>query len=94
MRAKRSKDTRLVNKFNKQRQDLATERCLHQPASSYVTADDSALAAGNEEGDLKVRRILFYLFCRVLRWRKVANPHNWDAIKIKVDIGYKPLYIL
>lgn len=60
MRTKRTKDTRLVDKFNKQRRDLATERCLHQPASSAVTADESALAAANEEGDLKVRRILFF----------------------------------
>uniref|UniRef100_A0A7N6B4L8 RNA helicase n=1 Tax=Anabas testudineus TaxID=64144 RepID=A0A7N6B4L8_ANATE len=34
MRAKRSKDTGLVDKFNKQRQDLVAESLLHQPASS------------------------------------------------------------
>lgn len=65
MRTKRSKDTRLVDKFNKHRQDLATERCLHQPASSSVTAEDYELAAENDECDLKVRRIFFIFYLAV-----------------------------
>ncbi|CAM9204923.1 unnamed protein product [Lampetra planeri] len=38
MRAKRSKDSRLVDRFSKQREDLAAESRLHQPVS---TADDA-----------------------------------------------------
>nr|XP_020456612.1 ATP-dependent RNA helicase DDX54 [Monopterus albus] len=47
MRAKRSKDAQLVNKFSKQRENLAAERHLHQPVNS-----DSTLTTGKED-DLK-----------------------------------------
>uniref|UniRef100_A0AAZ1XSG2 RNA helicase n=1 Tax=Oreochromis aureus TaxID=47969 RepID=A0AAZ1XSG2_OREAU len=39
MRAKRSKDTRLVDKFSKQREDRAAESRLQQPINPTTTAD-------------------------------------------------------
>ncbi|XP_039858187.1 ATP-dependent RNA helicase DDX54-like [Simochromis diagramma] len=39
MRAKRSKDTRLVDKFSKQREDRAAESRLQQPTNPTTTAD-------------------------------------------------------
>uniref|UniRef100_A0A7N6AKD0 ATP-dependent RNA helicase DDX54 n=1 Tax=Anabas testudineus TaxID=64144 RepID=A0A7N6AKD0_ANATE len=56
MRAKRSKDTGLVDKFNKQRQDLVAESLLHQPASSSVGGDDSGVfstVVGGKRKDLQ-----------------------------------------
>uniref|UniRef100_A0AAQ5XLK7 RNA helicase n=1 Tax=Amphiprion ocellaris TaxID=80972 RepID=A0AAQ5XLK7_AMPOC len=54
MRAKRSKDARLVDKFSKQREDVAAESRLHQPVSSSTTADcDFTQTTGEEEDDLK-----------------------------------------
>uniref|UniRef100_A0A665VZR8 RNA helicase n=1 Tax=Echeneis naucrates TaxID=173247 RepID=A0A665VZR8_ECHNA len=44
MRAKRSKDSRLVDKFSKQREGLATDSRLHQPANP--TAVFSAVVGG------------------------------------------------
>lgn len=46
MRAKRSKDSQLVNRFSKQREDLAAESRLHQPVSAADEApsqEDDAL---------------------------------------------------
>ncbi|XP_040014287.1 ATP-dependent RNA helicase DDX54 [Xiphias gladius] len=53
MRAKRSKDTRLVDKFSKQRDDLAAESCLHQPVNSTATDDDFTHTTGKEADSLK-----------------------------------------
>lgn len=55
MRAKRSKDTRLMDKFCKHREDLAAESRLHQPVSSSAAEEDSTLGTGREEDELKVR---------------------------------------
>lgn len=55
MRAKRSKDTRLVDKFSKQRDNLAAETRLQRPINPTTTADDDDDSAGNEEDDLEVR---------------------------------------
>ncbi|XP_029025624.1 ATP-dependent RNA helicase DDX54 [Betta splendens] len=53
MRAKRSKDARLVDKFSKQKQDMATENHVHQAVNSSVTDNDSAIAMDDEDDDLK-----------------------------------------
>uniref|UniRef100_A0A8D2ZNZ5 RNA helicase n=1 Tax=Scophthalmus maximus TaxID=52904 RepID=A0A8D2ZNZ5_SCOMX len=56
MRAKRSKDTRLVDKFNRHREDVAAESRLHQPVNPTTTTtadDDFTHTDGNEEDDLK-----------------------------------------
>lgn len=56
MRAKRSKDKRLVDKFSKQRVTLAAESRLHQPVKSTTTAnDDFTNGADENEDDMKAR---------------------------------------
>lgn len=60
MRTKRSKDTRLVDKFSKRREDLAAESHLHRPvnpttADADSDNDDFTHSTGNEEDTLKVR---------------------------------------
>ncbi|KAI3362306.1 hypothetical protein L3Q82_012623 [Scortum barcoo] len=55
MRAKRSKDTRLVDKFNKQRDDLAAESRLQRPedhATATTTTAYNDDSTGDEEDDL------------------------------------------
>uniref|UniRef100_A0A669BQ42 RNA helicase n=1 Tax=Oreochromis niloticus TaxID=8128 RepID=A0A669BQ42_ORENI len=52
MRAKRSKDTRLVDKFSKQREDRAAESRLQQPINPTTTADCDITE--KEESDLNV----------------------------------------
>lgn len=52
MRAKRSKDSRLVDKFNKHRDDLATESLLHQPINLSTTDDTSTHTAGQDDDAL------------------------------------------
>lgn len=54
MRAKRSKDSRLVDKFSKHRDDLAAESRLHQPISLSTTDEASAHTTGQDEDDLEV----------------------------------------
>lgn len=56
MRTKRSKDTRLVDKFNKQRDSLSAESQL-QRSTNPTTADndDFTSSTGQEEEDLKAR---------------------------------------
>ncbi|XP_072227899.1 ATP-dependent RNA helicase DDX54 [Leuresthes tenuis] len=55
MRTKRSKDTRLVDKFTRHREDLAAESRLHQPVSAAAaTADgDFSNITAKEEDDIK-----------------------------------------
>uniref|UniRef100_A0A8C2WKM2 ATP-dependent RNA helicase DDX54 n=1 Tax=Cyclopterus lumpus TaxID=8103 RepID=A0A8C2WKM2_CYCLU len=54
MRAKRSKDKRLVDKFSKQRVNLAAESRLHQPVKPTTTADDDFTnSTGENEDDMK-----------------------------------------
>ncbi|XP_040915562.1 ATP-dependent RNA helicase DDX54 [Toxotes jaculatrix] len=53
MRAKRSKDTRLVDKFSKQREDLAAESSLHQPVNPTTAEDDFTNTTGKDEDTLK-----------------------------------------
>lgn len=56
MRTKRSKDTRLVEKFKKQRDSLAEESQLHQsanPSTSTSTADNFTHTTGEDEDDIK-----------------------------------------
>ncbi|XP_018540744.1 ATP-dependent RNA helicase DDX54 [Lates calcarifer] len=58
MRTKRSKDTRLVDKFSKRREDLAAESHLHRPvnpttADADSDNDDFTHSTGNEEDTLK-----------------------------------------
>lgn len=54
MRAKRSKDTRLVDKFSKKRDDLAAESQLQRPINPSAD-DDFIYSAGKEEDDIKAR---------------------------------------
>ncbi|XP_041666040.1 ATP-dependent RNA helicase DDX54 [Cheilinus undulatus] len=53
MRAKRSKDTRLVEKFSKQRDDLAAENQLQGPANATNTDEDFTHSTGKEEDTLQ-----------------------------------------
>lgn len=62
MRAKRSKDARLVEKFGKQKESLAAEAPQQQPVCSAATDDGrTALTVGDDDDDddeLKVRSFL------------------------------------
>ncbi|XP_069569877.1 ATP-dependent RNA helicase DDX54 [Brachyistius frenatus] len=54
MRTKRSKDTRLVDKFSRRREDVAAESRLHQPVATVTTADcDVTDTTGQEDEDLQ-----------------------------------------
>ncbi|XP_025767481.1 transmembrane protein 107 like isoform X2 [Oreochromis niloticus] len=55
MRAKRSKDTRLVDKFSKQREDRAAESRLQQPINPTTTADCDITE--KEESDLNENNV-------------------------------------
>lgn len=60
MRAKRSKDARLVEKFSKQKDSLAAEAPLQQPVCSTTTDNEKTVYTVGEEDDhdeLKVRNI-------------------------------------
>lgn len=51
MRAKRSRDAQLVDKFNKQRDDKAAESLASRPVRPAADVDDGS---DREEEDLKV----------------------------------------
>ncbi|XP_073334351.1 ATP-dependent RNA helicase DDX54 [Pagrus major] len=51
MRKKRSKDTQLVDKFNKHRDSLAAESQLQQPINPTIADDDYTHSTGREEDD-------------------------------------------
>ncbi|XP_044030457.1 ATP-dependent RNA helicase DDX54 [Siniperca chuatsi] len=53
MRAKRSKDTRLVDKFSKHRDDLAAESRLQRPINPTTADDDFTHSSGKDEDALK-----------------------------------------
>lgn len=62
MRAKRSKDARLVEKFSKQKDSLAAEASLHQPVCSTTADNETTVYTVGEEDDhdeLKVRNFWF-----------------------------------
>lgn len=63
MRAKRSKDARLVDKFSKQRDNQAAESSLQRPTTSATAADDVTHSTGGEDDDLKVRKTPSPLCC-------------------------------
>lgn len=58
MRAKRSKDAQLVDKFNKQRDQMAAESPMPRPVKPAADEDDTHSVDG-EEVDLKVRNVAF-----------------------------------
>lgn len=56
MRVKRSKDSRLVEKFGKQKESLAAEAPLQQPVCSSTTDNEkTAYTVGEDDDELKVR---------------------------------------
>lgn len=60
MRAKRSKDARLVEKFGKQKDSLAAEAPLQQPVCSTTSTDNekTVYTGGEDDHDeLKVRNL-------------------------------------
>lgn len=60
MRAKRSKDARLVEKFGKQKDSLAAEAPLQQPVCSSTTEDKVAYTvADDDDDDLKVKHLIY-----------------------------------
>lgn len=60
MRAKRSKDARLVEKFGKQKDSLAAEAPLQQPVCSSTTEDNTAYTvADDDDDDLKVGHLIY-----------------------------------
>ncbi|XP_058472790.1 ATP-dependent RNA helicase DDX54 [Solea solea] len=52
MRAKRSKDARLVDKFSKHREDLAAETRLRQPTNTTTADEDYTITSGDQDDDL------------------------------------------
>lgn len=84
MRAKRSKDARLVEKFGKQKDNLAAEAPLQQPVCSSTTDDKMAYTVADDDDDdddLKVRKTVFYqldlfgLFSRLMTTLDVDYDH-------------------
>lgn len=72
MRAKRSKDKRLVDKFSKQRDILAVKSSHQQPSNTTTSPEyDITHSEGGEDDDLQVRthRMWNYSF-------KAANAEN------------------
>lgn len=61
MRAKRTKDTRLVDKFTKKKEVLVAESKLYQPALPTTSAayDHTQGTDEEEEEDLSVRNYFF-----------------------------------
>lgn len=60
MRAKRSKDARLVEKFGKQKDSLAAEAPLQQPVCSSTTDEKTTYTdAEDDDDDLKVRHLIY-----------------------------------
>lgn len=55
MRTKRSKDTQLVDKFNKQRDSLAAESKTYGAVKPAAADEDFTHSAGSEDDDLKAR---------------------------------------
>ncbi|XP_051907315.1 ATP-dependent RNA helicase DDX54 [Hippocampus zosterae] len=70
MRAKRSKDSRLVDKFSKDRKSLAAERRLHNPVS--VPAGQDAADSGEDDA-------LQTVFCEVIGGKRKANQDEGEA---------------
>lgn len=72
MRAKRSKDTRLVDKFSKHKEDVAADSRLHQPVKATTADDDYTDNMDQEEDDdLKVgdcNALIETLFWFFLGW--------------------------
>uniref|UniRef100_A0AAZ1Y2Q7 Helicase C-terminal domain-containing protein n=1 Tax=Oreochromis aureus TaxID=47969 RepID=A0AAZ1Y2Q7_OREAU len=79
MRAKRSKDTRLVDKFSKQREDRAAESRRQQPINPTTTADCDITE--KEESDLNVSmgEVLFLSFL----------PGSYECFENSVKIRQK-----
>ncbi|XP_037609033.1 ATP-dependent RNA helicase DDX54 [Sebastes umbrosus] len=59
MRAKRSKDTRLVNKFSKKRDNMAAESLLHQPANptATTTTTDMDITHNTDEEEDEIKGV-------------------------------------
>lgn len=58
MRAKRSKDARLVEKFGKQKDSLAAEAPLQLPVCSSTTDEKTTYTDADDDDDLKVRHLI------------------------------------
>lgn len=58
MRAKRSKDARLVEKFGKQKDSLAAEAPLQQPVCSTAADYEQTLDEVDDHDELTVRNFL------------------------------------
>lgn len=73
MRAKRSKDMPLVDKFSKKRKELCAESKLQRSVSSTSAADYEMMhSGGEEENDLKVMN-----FC-LKDWYQNPGAFFWN----------------
>lgn len=76
MRAKRSKDARLVEKFGKQKDSLAAEAPLQQPVCSSTTDNENTAYTMGEEDDhdeLKVGNLTKKIYGSELTWMAVIT---------------------
>ncbi|XP_074547209.1 ATP-dependent RNA helicase DDX54 [Halichoeres trimaculatus] len=76
MRAKRSKDTRLVDKFSKQRDDLAAESRLQTPANA--TAEDDGLSHSSGDDDDENDDALQEVFSSVVGGKRKVQQRDGE----------------
>ncbi|CAK6959515.1 ATP-dependent RNA helicase DDX54 [Scomber scombrus] len=79
MRAKRSKDSRLVDKFSKHRDDLAAESRLHLSVHPSNTDEASTHIAGQEEDDDDIEGV----FSEVVGGKRKGLQEDWGQPKNK-----------
>lgn len=78
MRAKRSKDAQLVDKFNKQRDQMAAESPMPRPVKPTADEDDTHSVDG-EEVDLKVRNS-FFCICMGVTVLRIFGRHRVKGV--------------
>ncbi|KAM7392847.1 hypothetical protein PAMA_007788 [Pampus argenteus] len=77
MRAKRSKDSQLVDKFSKHRDDLAAESRLHRPVNLSTTDEVSTHTTDQEDDALK------RVFSEVVGGKRKGLQQDWEHSKNK-----------
>ncbi|KAM7368968.1 hypothetical protein PAMP_013268 [Pampus punctatissimus] len=77
MRAKRSKDSQLVDKFSKHRDDLAAESRLHQSINLSTTNEASTHTTDQDDDTLNV------VFSEVVGGKRKVLQEDWEQSKNK-----------
>ncbi|KAK2888268.1 ATP-dependent RNA helicase DDX54 [Channa argus] len=88
MRAKRSKDTKLMDKFSKHRADLATESHFHQPVRSSDVNDGSILTPDKEDDLREVFSVVVGGKKRGLQDNGEERPKNKKSRRTGKDEEY------